>query len=268
MMGKLIKYDFRSCWKKFWPVWAAVFVISVINGISLNYCEKYHNYTFLPNTLPKLLLFGVAIAACVIAVLWIYNEFCHGLLGREGYLKFTLPVKESELIGSKAIVALIMEVISAVMVVVCVIMMAFIATPEYIVDMFGDIFRFLAKFEDAGIIIAFFLETAVGFVTTALLMDFHIYTAVSAGHLAKKNRQVVTVIAMVLIFTLSVFLMLNVVTPLILAINKGIMTGYTWKEDFVGIMNGEAVIIVFELIYTAAMFFFIRYVLKNRLNLE
>lgn len=265
MLGKLIKYDFRSCWKKFWPVWAAVFVISVINGISLNYCEKYHNYNFLPNTLPKLLLFGVAIAACVIAVLWIYNEFCHGLLGFEGYLKFTLPVKESELIGSKAIVALIMETISAVMVVVCVIMMAFIATPKYIIDMFGDIFRFFAKFEDVGIIIVLFFETIVGFVTTALLMDFHIYTAVSAGHMAKNNRKIVTVIAMVLIFTLTVFLMLNVVAPLTIALNKNAMT---WKEDLIGIMNGGAVIIVFELIYTAAMFLFVQFILKNKLNLE
>ena len=24
MLGKLIKYDFRSCWKRFWPIWLAI----------------------------------------------------------------------------------------------------------------------------------------------------------------------------------------------------------------------------------------------------
>ncbi|MDO4938417.1 MAG: hypothetical protein Q4E54_00440 [Lachnospiraceae bacterium] len=86
MLGKLIKYDFRSCWKKFWPIWTAVILISLLNGWSLYYCRKYNNYTFLPNTLPKLLLSGVAIAAAVIAIIYIYSEFCHGLLGEQGYL--------------------------------------------------------------------------------------------------------------------------------------------------------------------------------------
>ena len=140
MLGKLIKYDFRSCWKKFWPIWSALIILSAVNGLSLVYCERTGNFGFTVNALPKLLLGGAGMAAFVIAIIYVCDEFYHGLLGEPGYLMFTLPVKEEELIGSKAVTALILEIISGAVVVLCAILILSISYPEGLTEIPEDCF--------------------------------------------------------------------------------------------------------------------------------
>ena len=268
MLGKLIKYDFRSCWKKFWPVWTAVIIISFINGWSWNYCTKYSNYTFLPNVLPKLLLFAVAVAGIVIALIYVYNEFCHGLLGREGYLMFTLPVSEEELILSKLITALIMFVISGIVVVLGIIIMAFLGAPEYMSCRFTEVMKFIAASPDIFLIILFLIECFILVVTSAATFVFHIYTAVSVGHLIPKHRRITGVIVFILLCILSIFLLINLVVPLMRTAFHAGYSDLLWKNDLYSSMSALGVMIICEIIYSAIMMLVVRYILKRRLNLE
>ena len=268
MLSKLIKYDFRSCWKRFWPIWLAVICISFINGWSLYYCTQSNNYTFLPNVLPKLLLLGVAIAGIVIALIYVYNEFCHGLLGREGYLMFTLPVKEEELIFSKLIAALIMIVISGIVVFLGIGIMAYLGAPEYISCRFKEVADAFINTKEKTVIILFILECCFLAVTSATAFVFHIYTAVSAGHLVPKYRRIVGVVTFILLCILSICILINIVIPLMSKVYNVVYSYGTWKQDLLSSMASIGVLILCELVYSALMMFAVRYVLKNRLNLE
>lgn len=269
MLSKLIKYDFRSCWKRFWPIWLAVIVISFINGWSLYYCTQSNNYNFLPNVFPKLLLFGVAIAGIVLALIYVYNEFCHGLLRREGYLMFTLPVKEEELIFSKLITALIMIVISGIVVFLGISIMAYFGAPEYISCRIKEVVYTFINTKGKIVVILFLIECCLLSVTSATSFIFLIYTAVSAGHLVPKHKRVVGVAAFILLCILSICILTNVVFPLMSKVFDSVVYSYgTWKHDLVSSMASIGALILCELIYSALMMFAVRYVLKNRLNLE
>ncbi len=269
MLGKLIKYDFRSCLKRFWPIWSAVIVISIINGWSLYYCTQNNNYTFLPNVLPKLLLFGVAIAGIVIALIYVYNEFCHGLLGREGYLMFTLPVKEEELIFSKFITALIMFVISGIVVFAGTIIMAYLGAPEYIGYRVEEMLYMFIHTKEKSVIILFLLECGVFCIASATAFIFHIYTAVSAGHLIPRYRRIIGVVTFILLCIISICILINIVFPLMSKAYNSVGYVYgTWKQDLLPSMAAIGTLILCELIYSALLMLAVRYVLKNRLNLE
>lgn len=270
MLGKLIKYDFRSCWKRFLLVWIGLILVSAVNGFSLLYCDMANNYSFISSVFPKLLLFGMAVAALVIAFMYIYNEFRHGLLGREGYLSFTLPVKEEELIISKTLVALFMEALSAVVVVICVLLMAAISAPEYVFDRFKEVLSWLGECESLWILIAFALEFIVVLATSAIAFNLHIYTAVSAGHLSRKHHRIIGLIAFILLCVLSVHIGLRTIAGssiLYEAVVDNVLE-WTWQGEVGAVMLVIAAVILVELIYSALMFFTVRYVLKNKLNLE
>lgn len=268
MLGKLIKYDLRSCMRRFWPIWSAVIVISFINGWSLYYCTQNNNYTFLPNVLPKLLLFGVAAAGIVIALIYVYNEFCHGLLGREGYLMFTLPVKEEELIFSKLITALIMIVISGIVVFLGITIMAYLGAPEYILCRVKEVVNTFINTKGKTFIILFLLECCLLAVVSAAAFVLHIYTAVSAGHLVPRQRRITGVVTFIVLCIMSVSILMYIVFPMMSKIFYSIYSTGTWKNEMFSSMASMGALILCELVYSVLMMIAVRYVLKNKLNLE
>ena len=118
MLGKLMKYDLRSCLRKFGPLWIAAVALSVLIGLSFRYVVDVEGgrsglITFLLGVLPSMVLFGLFVAMAVLALIFVCERFYKGLLGDEGYLMLTLPASAGAHIASKGLTALILELASA-----------------------------------------------------------------------------------------------------------------------------------------------------------
>ena len=114
MTGNLIKYEFRSGMRYIGIIWPALIVSAVLLGIVLKVMGSVFpedpqgilNVLQLIFELVFPLLYGaIFIAMIVITVFIVLMRFYRGLLGDEGYLMHTLPVKPWQLITSMCIFA-------------------------------------------------------------------------------------------------------------------------------------------------------------------
>lgn len=117
MLGKLLKYDFRSMGKQFAYVWPAVLVLALVNRFTLG-SALYQGSSDIgvPGQLASGLVFflywAIIMAMMVLTLVFVIQRFFKGLLGDEGYLMHTLPVKPWQLIFSKLICSIVTFIVS------------------------------------------------------------------------------------------------------------------------------------------------------------
>ncbi|MHC1748518.1 MAG: hypothetical protein AB9856_09080 [Cellulosilyticaceae bacterium] len=112
MLGKLLKYELKATGRTFLPLYGAILVIAAINrvtllGDGLSFLDNFRN-------IMMLVLFSLFVALGVMTLVVLIQRFNKNLLGDEGYLMFTLPVKAHSLISSKLIVTLIWSIGSGI----------------------------------------------------------------------------------------------------------------------------------------------------------
>ena len=108
MFGKLIGFEFRSSIRMLAIVWAGLVASSILFGLSLRIASSSDSFSLFSGiitTVSTVLFMALFITMIVITVMIIVQIFYKGLLGEEGYLMHTLPVKEWQLIASKGICA-------------------------------------------------------------------------------------------------------------------------------------------------------------------
>ncbi len=275
MLGKLIKYDLRSCFRKFWVLWAALAALGVLNGFTIRYVlEKGHLggfLTFLLGILPIILMGVLVIAIGIMALVYICERFYKGLLGDEGYLMFTLPATTAEHIASKCIVALILEVISALAAALTAFLVALVYDPSSLFEFLGQIPKWLARIEfprGTGWLIAeFVLLCLVGIVVSNL----QIYQAIAIGHLGQKHRGGLALLAYVGI-NMAVSILVGLLGDK--SINRFVgMISFSFDETGLhgvvsSIAGGLGVTLLWNLILGAVFFFGTKLILDKKLNLE
>ena len=116
MLGKLMKYDLRSNFRTLLPLWLTTHGLAIV--YSLLYGSRIAPSSavgrFLLIVLPAIVLVLLLGAMFTIALVYMVRGFSRGLLGQEGYLMFTLPVTPTALIASKALSALVIELLTGV----------------------------------------------------------------------------------------------------------------------------------------------------------
>ena len=111
MLGKLLKYDFRSMWKQFAFVWPAALALALVNRFTLTLAGNGPFGDTIAGV-AGLVYAAILIAMFVIAIIFVIQRFFKGLLGDEGYLMNTLPVRTWQLIVSKLLCATVTTVVS------------------------------------------------------------------------------------------------------------------------------------------------------------
>lgn len=106
MLGKLIKNEFKQTSKSLIAVYSAA-GISILFML-LSYVTKI---TWLGVTGSLALVF-IGVAAILMTLVMVVNNFARSLYGAQGYLSFTLPVKASNLLISKFIVSFTWIIVS------------------------------------------------------------------------------------------------------------------------------------------------------------
>ena len=194
MTGKLIKYEFRSGLRYIGIIWPALIVSAVLLGIVLRVMGTVfpENPQGILNILELIfelvfpLLYGaIFIAMIVITVFIVLMRFYKGLLGDEGYLMHTLPVKPWQLITSKGIVAGAVVVISIICAVLSILILVGINDMTGLIVAAKDFFEALGEEPRLVLVI---IEVLFIMVAGVLESIYQIYAAMAIGQLVDKHR--------------------------------------------------------------------------------
>lgn len=273
MLGKLLKYDFRSMFKQFAFIWPAALVLGLINRFTLNFQVKESSAWVRDHAgvlassaeVAAILAFVcVMVAMFVVVLIFVVQRFYRGLLGDEGYLMHTLPVRTWELIASKLICAVVVTVISIIVAILAVLLLVPFTMAD-LWDLFPGLLKTLFGLLRPGdylFILEFLILVTVGGASSYL----HIYLAMALGHLASKHRVAMSVIA---------YVGINVAGTVAL----NVLSSFRWLWNFdiqLDAILGTrgAIHLSFWLLIAlctavdAAYFLCTDYVLKHHLNLE
>jgi hypothetical protein len=269
MLGKLLKYDFRSMWKQFAIIWPAVLVVALVNRFTFSFnLDNYERASGAVVAVITMTAFAfITIAMFVVAMIFIIQRFYKGLLGREGYLMHTLPVRPWQLIASKLICAMTAMFLS-MLVVAASLLLIF---PEGWLNLLNwSVWREIWQaFWSSADPILYLVEVLLLTLIDAADSILMIYFCMALGHLFTRHRVLASVAAFLIIpFVLDLLsLLLPFQTDSILPIIFGIDGGFS----FGGNISLHAWL-RFSLATTAlqAVFYFFgtQYILKRKLNLE
>ena len=118
MFGKLLKYDFRSMFKQFAFVWPAALALALVNHFTINGIDSSSSVGETTAGIAMMIYVAILMAMFIIALIFTIQRFFKGLLGDEGYLMHTLPVKPWQLITSKLLCAVVTTMLSVIVAIV------------------------------------------------------------------------------------------------------------------------------------------------------
>ena len=203
MLGKLLKYNLRSCFRHMWPFWLAMTAMAVINGLTTRLSIDGGSAGFLLHGLPILLLVISVFVTFFGTLIYVCTDFYNGLLGTPGYLMFTLPVKTSGLILSKCITAIILEILSILVACISAALLLTIITPAGLADTVRAFFRMWGKVDISGNVCLLLVELMIMFLTLAAAFNTKIYAASAVGQLFGKARLAISFVAYILLGILT-----------------------------------------------------------------
>lgn len=217
MLSKLIGYEMKAFGRILLPIYGAIVVAAILMGIDMRFSWAANHLG--GEVLPIIL--GVLVAAVfIVTILLSVIRFYNNLLGREGYLMFSLPVGTGNLIWAKVISSVIWCVLCWVIAVLSV--LPILAAPD-IQDEWNasggsfwiEIMKDLAPYK-WNILLGIVLVIAL-----AVLFIVRIYAAVSIGHLWTEHR---------ILGALLAFIGLNVVKTIV-RISSGTSLSSGWLRE-------------------------------------
>lgn len=279
MLGKLLKYETKATAKWFLPMYIGIVLFAIINRISieLNNFDIYsdHYNGILDQVLQfvqamMMFLYVIIIFATFVLTFFIaLQRFYKNLLGDEGYLMFTLPVKASSHIQSKLLVSVFWTLCS-VIVTICSVMI--LVVNHNFIDGFMEFWRELKSI----------LFTELGFNSVAMVIELVVlclislfsgilmfYASMAVGHAFGKHRILYSFIAYVVFYIIQEAIMSILMVIATLFMDGGTIDFFYIESNIPGFFHA---IIILSCLLSLALgigyYFITRYVLSKKLNLE
>ncbi len=241
MLRKLLKYEYRANLRKLGLLWAGMILFAVVEYLLIG--GEVADGSFLATLV---MLYATALIATNIFVFILaIRRFNKGLLGREGYLMFTLPVSVTKLVLSKFIVALSAVILNLTVTMLCTNLLneGFAASEWVLFTTWEDV---------CGILVV---------IAAISLSLMQIYLACCIGHLFRKRRVMWSVLTW---FGLN-FLMQNITLGALRAILQSRDSLLLVVESPTSLLLGLAGL---QAILALLFFFPCVLILKKRLNLK
>ena len=256
MLKKLLKYDLKASLRIFGLGWMGIVLLTVVQCLLLS--------LDMDNTLVVILvvLSAIPYVLAMIAMFVLPNiffgiRFYRGLLGREGYLMFTLPTQPWKLLTSKLLSALILTAASYL-----VTISALLAWVACLMNATGGGYilqEILYNLTWDWSILWMILIAIISWLSNNLML----YLACCVGHLFRTRRGVWAVV---------VYFAMNTAMSIILSITRAFQTydmAYSSYQTIGSLMNYTMwSTMPLYLAVSILSFFFCERILRNKLNLE
>ncbi len=254
MLTKLLKYEFKATGRLFIPIFAGVIVLSLIN--KLFYMFKDNPFFGISYNILMTVFGALLVLMYGLTVTMMIQRFYKNLLGDEGYLMNTLPVRPSSHILSKLIVSVVWVIASFAVMMVSV----FLLTVN--TEIMDDILYFLSHLsaKDFWLVVEIKLLVVISTAATTLL----IYTALCLGHLFNKHRVAASFGAYI-----GITLLLQIVFSTLekMGLFRSFVSIIFQNKQFTPHLIGLFLTVI-SLVIGVAAYFTTNYLLKNKLNLE
>ena len=264
MLGKLLKYELKATSRVFVPLYIAILVVSIVNGLSLNL------EIFNIQGLATIILMCLFISLFVITIVVTIQRFNKNLLKDEGYLMFTLPVSSKHLILSKYLTSLIWTFLSFVVAFLSFTIIFMIPTYKYFdfsyfINEFNLLFSNMLNLNILGQFIKIILLMIISYT----IFIFNVYLALSVGQLPIFNRfRNVSSFIGFLVINLLISYVQNIVDNAFVNIEAIDNINYAINSVTSIVSKGLNIAIVINLIIILVLFFATTYILDKKLNLE
>lgn len=268
MFGRLVKYDFRSMFKQFGFIWPAALLLALVNHFTLFGLNSTSTVGETTAGMAMLVYVAILMAMFIITMILVIQRFFKGLLGDEGYLMHTLPVRPWQLISSKLLSAVAATLLSIVVAVFSILLIA----PVQWVPELGTLFRGLGYLFTHWNIHAthgvFFLLELLLLICVGMAQGYlQLYLAMAVGHLFSRNRVAMSVAAYIAINTVMGTL-LGVLGSINFRPLRAALDVLSGMEGMAGAHVALWIAIVWTGLLSALYFFCTEYILRRRLNLE
>ncbi|MBQ7246200.1 MAG: hypothetical protein IJS33_04715 [Firmicutes bacterium] len=287
MLGKLLKYEFKSTSRVLWFLYGGLIIVALLLGLIIRANVDLGGLDLMPAGVQSnqtmgifmtivtsafaliyfLLIYAIIITTTIVIIMRFYKN----MLGGEGYLMHTLPVKTSSLILSKLITACCWMLIAFAVIVVSTLVLGFSS------GIITEMLRNTSLREIIGIIRMSFRE--IGFSgwsfvvlmlisTVSSIMTY--YVSMAIGNLANNHKFLFSILAYVGIgIVLSIVLTITSVVSgmqLTNALEYADTDAFTY--EFGRMMNTNVWTAIFtQLAVTVGGFFATNYLLSKKLNL-
>ena len=233
MTGKLMNYEIKSSMKLMAVIWAALIAASLLFSLSLHVLTDIAverpggGISFaigIFEFITGLMYFAVFVALIVATLVIVIMRFYKGLLGDEGYLMHTLPVKPWQLITSKGIIAALIVMISVLVAFLSILVLAGVSGLEMIPKVFGALG---AIWEEEPRMVLVIVEAIILLVLSVLKSVYQIYAALAIGQLANKHRILLSLGAYI-----GISMIMSILFLLIVAASDSVGT-ISWLSVFI-----------------------------------
>ena len=262
MLIKLLKHEFRATGRIFLPMYGLLAVFSVITKFVNRNMRVESLFTGILVVLPTILYACIIAGVCVMTLVLLIQRFSKNLLGPEGYLMHTLPVRPWQHVACKLVTSTLWSICSMCMVCLSALYMgvevsgwsSFIATFKGILATAAAPFNLTAA--------AFFWGFVAIMAAYVIKMTLMIYAGMGIGQLSSKRKVGASVLAIVGLNIVEQTL--GVVVLALWGESSGILSGGT---------NAQIIRFVFWWILGSAGLFSVLYalvsnwMLKRNLNL-
>lgn len=275
MLGKLMKYEIRSCGRIFFPFYIMVLVFSMIAALFINFDNYEHDFSMV-YIIGMLVVFALFVSAIVLTILLIVQRFSKSLLEEEGYLMFTLPVSEKTLVLSKFLTSLLFIILTSIVSIVCISLVStmFGYKMSGIVDV-GNLLKEAGNIFSRNIGgIIFYILSGIADYSVFILT---VYLAITICHLPKFSKHKV-------LSGLAVIIVLMIIQSTIGGIADSIMTSSRVQaienmdvlffnvnqlfDTMLSVGTYEVVMFILNIVIAVALFFGTTTLLEKKLNLE
>ena len=265
MLRKLLKYDLRANMKLYLFIWPAMLLLAGLQRLLLELPVTGFLGHFLMSLLTGLMVLAL-IAMVVLCFVICVIRFYSGLLRREGYLMFTLPVKPWLLLLSKLLAAML-TLIPTCIFAYFGIALILSGTTDGVWNTMINFSQILDHPVSAGTLILAGLTV----LATVANMILRVYFVSCLGHLFRRARIFLSILFYYLIGVLMQITSMLTLVSVNYEPNTFVNSVFTWVEtlSIIGAMSAFLGTILLINVAIGCVYFFVSEgILRKRLNLE
>lgn len=260
MLGKLIKYEFKSTWKTFFMLDAVILILACVNKFTSEVTSE--NVLRYVANMSMVALIILLVASMFITMVLLIMRFYRSMIREEAYLTFTLPTTTSQILISKVLTAACWLLINAVVVVLATLLLV------HDVDVINQMWRTVTSLLEKNGGMSTIISTGIYMFVLLFYYPLLFFAAMSIGQLFKSHKVLGTVVGYFILTTIQQ--VLSTVSLLVLS-KAGIVLDQEVESvgEIISIFGSVTISsIIIDLIMIVICFVTARYLFAKKLNLE